>query len=125
MTAQQGAVSITDKHGFKQLDLVEAINQRALGIERALEPDSLYRKSLEAAIDYLAWTGEEFDSDSIRNMCGDPPRGVSTNLVGAIVNAAARSGRIRCVGYGISARVKGHGNLVRKWRHAGHSDSEV
>ncbi len=99
-----------------QMDLVEAIHQRELGMERALDPKGEYRSAVEAAIKILAMAGDEFSSDDVRDIVGDPPRGVSTNLTGALFNVAAKAGLIQHVGYMISARVKGHGNLVRTWR---------
>lgn len=98
-----------------QMDLVEAIHQRELGMERALDTKSEYRTSVEAAIKILAIAGREFSSDDVRELVGDPPHNVSTNTTGALFSAAAKAGIIRKVGYDISKRVVGHGNLVRLW----------
>jgi hypothetical protein len=98
-----------------QLDLLAARVARDEGLERVLERKSAYRWKLENAIYELARTGTPFTADHLRAMCGDPPRDISTNLVGAVVNAAAKAGIIRQVGYAISGRVKGHGNLQRQW----------
>lgn len=98
-----------------QMDLVEAIRQRELGMERVLDPKSQYRTAVEAAIKILAMAGQEFSSDDVRELAGDPPHDVSTNTTGALFSAAAKAGLIQHVGYRISARVKGHGNLVRVW----------
>jgi hypothetical protein len=100
-----------------QLDLSEAMFQRDAGMERVLDkPRSLYRLRLEAAIEVVAATGRVFTSDDVRLLAGETPKGESTNLVGALFSAAANSGLIRQEGYRISARVIGHGNLVRAWR---------
>jgi hypothetical protein len=91
------------------------MHQRDLGFELVLERRGDYRAKVEAAIQYLAQDGEEFTSDTVRLMVGDPPRGVSTNLVGALFNTAARAKVIRAVGWTHSARVIGHANTVRSW----------
>lgn len=98
-----------------QLDLLSARVARDEGMERVLEHRSAYRWRLENAIHELARTGTPFTSDHLRAMVGDPPREVSTNLTGAVVNAAAKAGVIRAVGFTYSARVKGHKNVVRSW----------
>ena len=98
-----------------QLDFLAARVARDQGLERVLERKSSYRWRLENAIDELARTGTPFTADHIRNLAGDPPADISTNLVGAVVNAAAKAGTIRAVGFTYSARVKGHKNVVRSW----------
>lgn len=98
-----------------QMDLIEAIHQRDLGIGHALDLKSQYRGLVESAIEYLAAVGTEFSSDDVRRIVGDPPPSVSTNVTGALFNAAAKAGIIRQAGTTISARVIGHGNLVRTW----------
>ena len=100
---------------MRQMDLLEAIRQRDLGMERVLEPQSLYRAHVQAIIRRFAAKGEEFTADDVRTIVGDPPHGVSANLVGALFHAASRAGLIRMVGYSTSARVIGHGNLQRRW----------
>jgi hypothetical protein len=97
------------------LDIVEAMRQRDLGIELVLERRSAYRSKVEDAIASLAASGREFGSDDVRTIAGDPPRGVSTNLTGALFIAASKAGLIRPVGFGYSARVVGHHNLTRRW----------
>jgi hypothetical protein len=99
----------------QQMDLLESMRQRDLGMELVLERYSDYRSKVRAAILWFAVDGQEFGADDVRVMVGDPPRGVSTNLVGALFNAASKAGVIRIVGYGTSARVVGHGNLTRRW----------
>ena len=97
------------------MDLLESMRQRDLGMELVLERQSDYRSQVEAAIRWFAEDGQEFSADDVRTLVGDPPRGVSSNLTGALFNAASKAGLIRMVGYGTSARVIGHGNLTRRW----------
>lgn len=99
----------------EQLDLMEAMRQRDHGVERVLEQKSEYRFKIEVAIASLAETGLEFGSDDVRRLAGDPPRGVSTNVTGALFIAASKTGLIRPIGFGYSARVIGHHNLTRRW----------
>ena len=84
-------------------------------MELVLERRSEYREKVEAAIRWLAEDGQEFNSDDVRAMAGDPPRGVHVNLVGALFVAAATSGLIKPVGFTHSTRLIGHGNWVRSW----------
>lgn len=95
--------------------LTFALKAREIGFEIVTERKSEYRSKVEAAIQYLAQDSEEFTSDTVRALAGDPPKGVSTNLVGALFAGAAKAGVIRMAGYGISPRVQGHGNLTRRW----------
>lgn len=100
-----------------QLDMFAAEQAKAEGMERVLEhaaPD--YRVALERAIAELAARGGEFDSDDVRRIAGDPPRTTHPNIAGAVMSSMAHRGLIVRVGYGISSRREGHGNLVRKWR---------
>ena len=78
--------------------------------------DDSYRNKLWATIEALAAGGETFCADDARLMAGDPPAACSPNLVGALFNHAAKAGLIRTVGFTRSARVKGHGNVLRWWR---------
>ncbi len=98
-----------------QMDLLESMRQRDIGIELVLERRSAYRGDVEAAIRWFARDGKEFSADDVRTLVGDPPRGVSTNLVGALFMGASRAGLIKAVGYTTSGRVIGHANTVRSW----------
>jgi len=104
----------------QQLEL--AMRERDLGIELVLERRSDYRNRVEAAIEFFAQDGQEFDSDMVRALVGDPPRGVSTNLVGALFIAASRRKLIRATGFTHSTRIVGHGNWVRSWVGVGRSE---
>lgn len=106
-----------------QLDLLEygaqeALRQRELGMGQVLyATDTEYRDRLLGAIEILAIHGDCFTADDARAIAGDPPADVHPNLAGAVFNAAAKAGIIRFVGeYALSARVVGHGNLLRVWR---------
>lgn len=76
--------------------------------------DADWRRRVEAAIGQLARQGR-FISDDVRKLAGDPPEGTHPNAMGALVNAARAAGRIEAVGFGKSARVKGHSNRVIVW----------
>lgn len=101
---------------IEQLDLVEAIRRREQGIaEVEAHSDAEYRYRLIRAIQILADGGQEFTADDCRRIAGDPPATTHPNIAGALFNAAAKQGLIRMVGYGLSSRPQGHGNLVRRW----------
>ena len=100
-----------------QLDLLEAIRQREVGMDQALlSVDEEYRESYMHAIELLARGGATFTADDVRSLAGDPPSTVSPNVLGALVNAAAKAGLIEPVGYLRSGRVIGHGNVLVSWR---------
>lgn len=99
-----------------QPDLFEATRRRDSAMswaERHANP--AYRARLIDAIEQLAATGQPFCADQVRAVAGDPPADCSPNVAGAVINHAAKAGLIRFVGYTRSARVVGHGNLVRLW----------
>lgn len=101
---------------IKQLDIFEAMRRREAGQDLVIaQADTLYRERLTAAIEVLAAAGGIWCSDDLRKMVGDPPEGCSSNLVGALINHALRSGLIHTVGFTRSARVIGHGNLVGRY----------
>lgn len=100
----------------EQLDLVDAIRRREQGMaEVEAHSDSEYRYRLIGAIEVLAASAREFTADEARKIAGDPPPTTHPNIAGALFNAAAKAGTIRMVGYGLSTRPQGHGNLVRRW----------
>ena len=51
----------------------------------------------------------------ISDVAENAPRGVSTNVVGALFNAASKTGQIRMVGFTRSGRIVGHGNRLVSW----------
>lgn len=100
----------------EQMDLIEALRLCEEGIAAVESHASKeYRCKLIGAIEVLIERGGEFTADDVRQIAGDPPATTHPNIAGAIVNRAARDGIIRMVGYGISSRPQGHGNLVRRW----------
>lgn len=115
-------MTVTDfaSRGEREPDLFSAIEHRESGMARVTESSSNteYVTAFEQAIRTLALSGREFTADDVREIAGSAPIGVHFNIAGALMNAAARSGLIVHCGYAISARVAGHGNLVRKWRGA-------
>lgn len=99
-----------------QLDLLEALRQRELGMERVLLTDEEYRDLLMQSIVTFARGGQIFTADDVRFLAGDPPTTCSPNLVGALFNAAAKAGQIEPVGFARSGRVIGHGNRLLTWQ---------
>lgn len=100
-----------------QLDLFAAKQARDASMRRVIEGADLgYRTLLESALSHLAHGGDAFSADDVRWLAGEPPAGCNHNLIGAVVNAAAKRGLIEFVDYTHSARVVGHGNLIRLWR---------
>jgi hypothetical protein len=88
---------------------------RDLGVELVLERQTDYRNRVEAVIEFFASDGQEFDSDLVRALVGETPRGCSPNVIGACFIAASRRKLIRATGYTHSVRVAGHHNLIRSW----------
>jgi hypothetical protein len=108
---------------MEQLDLlasgtIEALRRREEGMAVAYGNDlnAEYRDRLLGAIEILAIKGEPFCADDARALIGDPPRHVHPNLAGAVFNAAAKAGLIQMVGFAISRRAVGNGNLIRTWK---------
>lgn len=98
------------------LDFTAAQQAAQRGMARALpDEEDAWRLRYERAVCDLAASGREFISDDLRAIAGDPPAWVHPNAAGAIVSRLAKLGVIRCVGYGRSARVVGHSNVVRRW----------
>ncbi len=102
-----------------QLDLLEALRQREEGMDQALLSFDVYRESYMHAIELLARGGATFTADDCRSLAGDPPSTVSPNVLGALVNAAAKAGLIEPVGWSRSGRVIGHGNVLVSWKGTG------
>lgn len=102
---------------MQQLDILEAIHQRELGMATAQRnADESYSQRFFRAIELLAASGATFTADSVRELAGDPPASTHPNVAGAIVNAAAKAGLIEAVGFSRSGRVVGHNNRVLTWR---------
>jgi hypothetical protein len=103
------------------MDLFRAMREREAGIARVLAADrGEYADAQLSAIHALVRRGENFTSDDVRELAGDPPEGVHYNVAGAVMNRAAKAGLIVMVGFATSSRVMGHGNTVRIWRGSEH-----
>lgn len=99
------------------MSVAAALSARDAGMQLALDySDPDYRARVARAIETLAAGGANFTADTVRSVAGDPPSTCSPNLVGALFNAAAKTGLIEAVGFARSGRVIGHGNRVLAWR---------
>lgn len=78
---------------------------------------SPWRRRFEDALAELAASGREFVSDDVLAICGEPVAS-SCKSVGALVNAAARSGLIERVDYRTSRRPSRNGSVIAVWRGA-------
>jgi hypothetical protein len=65
----------------------------------------------------LALEGLVFTSEDVRRRAGDPP---TNNVMGAMLNVAARHGVIRRVGYRTADRPTAHARVITEWT-AGHA----
>jgi hypothetical protein len=74
--------------------------------------DEEWKVAAERRLDDLARSGERFTSEDLTRVVGVPP---SPNAVGAIVNAAARRGVIRPVGFTNATRPSQHSATLRVW----------
>ena len=102
---------------MQQLDILEAIRQRELGMATAVRnADESYSNRFFRAIEVLATSGAVFTADDARALAGDPPSASSPNVAGALFNAAAKTGLIEACGFARIGRVIGHGNRVVAWR---------
>lgn len=100
-----------------QLSIEEALEERELGMAVVILRSQVeYRERIKAAIAVLAFSGQTFSSDDIRQQSGETPQGASPNLIGALVNGALKRGEIEFVGFTRSSRVVGHGNRVGLYR---------
>lgn len=88
---------------------------KVAGIAQALAnpTDAPWRVVANECIARLAASGVEFTSEDVTREVGVPPSGAS---VGAILNNAARSGRIVRTGYVNARRVNQHSALISVWR---------
>lgn len=89
------------------------------GMARALRAQRV-RVWKQLAEDWLAdqRPGREFIADDLVAVIGLPDAGPArNNVVGAWISAKARQGAVKWTGeFRKSARVIGHGNLLRVWR---------
>lgn len=98
----------------RQMSLEDALRARDDGMRTAIyATDVQWTAAFDAAIARWAARGEPFTSDEPIAEVG-PPIG-SPNAVGARMNAAARAGVIRKVGYRPSSRPSRQGGVVAVW----------
>lgn len=87
------------------------------GQAQAYEAASDWKVKWEDAIRALAaLPGQEFTSENIRQIAGDPAD--HSNAAGAIFSKLSREGVIRSVGFVESERPSLHGHVLRVWRGA-------
>jgi hypothetical protein len=96
----------------RQMTLGEALKE--IGTTTAdLHADTIWKQLADAAIDRLAATGKPFTADDIRDLGVPDPS--SPKAWGARMLSAAKSGRIRRVGYQPSRRPSVHAHPVAVW----------
>lgn len=97
------------------LDEVEATWRREAGIASVSEhtPED-WKSRCDEALAGLAVTGDDFTSDEVHALVGEPPNHV--NALGARFSAAVTAGLITQVGTRRSTRPESHGRHVRIWR---------
>lgn len=72
-----------------------------------------YRDQFERVLKALAASGDEFTSEDVTAVVGQPPN--HPNTVGALFNAAARRGLITKRGYRKSVRPRSHCHCIAVW----------
>ena len=90
----------------------EALKAEGMGKALANVTTPPWKARARQAIIDLALTGREFTSEDVRQRAGDPP---TNNVIGAMLNAAARSGVIRRAGYGKADRPAAHARVITRW----------
>lgn len=83
--------------------------------ERAAIPEG-WTEAADAELRRLARAGDEFTSDTLVGVIGVPE--THYNAIGARINAAARAGLIRKVGFTKSSRETGHARTIAVWKGA-------
>lgn len=95
-------------------DAMEGEQRKADGMAAVLDhADSLWTDRAWAYILFLGKTGQEFTSETVRAVVGDPPG--SGNVFGALFSKAARGGSIRSVGWTKATRPGLHATDLRVW----------
>ena len=72
-----------------------------------------YKDSFTNVLERFANSGEEFTSEDITAVVGQPPN--HPNTVGAMMQRAAKKGIIRKCGYCQSVRPKSHAAVIARW----------
>lgn len=94
------------------VELKEEAMQKVLGSRTAQQ----YRGLLEHSL-FSFQPGDTFTVENLRAIVGNPPEGVSYNVMGAAMNSMARKGLIEFTGRMKPAqRVSLHASLLSEWR---------
>lgn len=97
---------------MSQMTIGELLKEQ--GTRRADQAaDAVWKQLADAAIDRLAATGQPFTTDDVRELGVPDPS--SPKAWGARMLSAAKSGRIRRVGYQPSRRPSVHAHPVAVW----------
>jgi hypothetical protein len=96
-----------------QLSLEEgiALRDRGMALASLAEPEE-WKQRARGCLSYLIGLGTPFTADDLRELIGDPEH---VNVVGALFSAAAKAGKIRCLGTRPSTRPERHANSQRIW----------
>lgn len=85
-----------------------------LAADHAINRD--WRDPIEVALAEVIRSGAEFTSEDVRaRLAPDVIVGMSSGLLGAVLQQARRTGRIRQTGWAISLRPSRHAGPVRTW----------
>lgn len=97
---------------MRQMTIGELLKEQ--GTSRADQAaDAMWKQLADAAIDRLAASGKPFTTDDVRELGVPDPS--SPKAWGARMLSAAKSGRIRRVGYQPSRRPSVHAHPVAVW----------
>lgn len=83
--------------------------------------DAAWREKATAALTYLIDKGDTFTSDDVWALLEAHYPHLSTSnpkVMGALINGAAKTGRIIRVGYALTTRPVAHARPVAQWRKA-------
>jgi len=102
------------------MSLEEGERLRDLGMNRALMgADAFYKEAFSICLDMTIKKRHKFSSDAVQARLERYFPGAKTksrNVVGALMGAASRSGRIRAVGIKQSNRTKRHAGVIQIWK---------
>lgn len=99
--------------------LEEARRARDAGAEDALNAaHGWVRVHLQEHLDALIRSGQEFTAETVRERAGTPLAS-SPNVLGSVILAASKAGRIEHVGYTEATRREAHRRVLRVWRGVG------
>lgn len=85
-----------------------------LAADHAINRD--WRDPIEVAFTEVIRSGAQFTSEDIRaRLAPDVLVGMSSGLLGAVLQQARREGRIRQTGWSVSPRPSRHAGAVRTW----------